>query len=92
MEHRLICKNLGLVKHTIIRTDNKTIISKGLNIEELVKFWKKELHISQKDTIVLVVGKSLYKAIKTKPLSNTNSALELFNRCGVEVVVGDNNG
>lgn len=87
MQHKFVCENIGLGQATVIKGNGQTVISKNIPIDELVTFWKKELEIPKKDTIVLCMRKELYKKIHYKPMSVPQSTLNLLNKYGVQVEI-----
>lgn len=87
MEHKFVCEKIGFAFTTIIRDDNRTVISRGLQIDELVNFWKRELNIPKEDNIVLLVSKDLYRKIHYAPYSCALSTLKILNNYGVSVEI-----
>lgn len=80
------CKTLGLINPTEVEVNNKILVTRGLSIEKLSKFWKRYYKIPPYEPIYLAMPKNLYNSVHQRAIPSCKSVAELFAEQGIKVV------
>ena len=75
-------EQLGYARPTIVRYDNKTIISVNLSISELCQFWRQEFELYDNKVLLVFEKEREMRYINQKSLASIKTTRELFAEQG----------
>ena len=76
MDNFLLCEQIGFIKPTIVRHNNETYTSQGLDVENLVARWRMKLLNWSDDWVCLGLNHKDYKSITKRPFVQIKSVAE----------------
>ena len=75
-------EQIGFMRPTIVRFKDKTIISSGLSISEMCRFWREEFEIYDNKVLLMFEKEKEFRPIWQRTLANSKSVQELFDEQG----------
>ena len=78
----LYIEQIGFMRPTIVRYGNKTIISTGLNVKDLCKFWRQELELYDKNYTLIFLSAKEFRGAGQRTLHGTKTLIEIFAENG----------
>lgn len=75
-------EQIGFMRPTIVRFENKTIISIGLSITDMCRFWREEFEIYDNKVLLIFEKEKEFRPIWQRTLATSKSVQELFNEQG----------
>ncbi|MBP3708335.1 MAG: hypothetical protein J6J36_07065 [Clostridia bacterium] len=75
-------EQIGMCRPTIARYKNKTVVSVGLNIYDLCKFWKQEFELEDGKIRLIYEKEREFRTSHQRTLHGEKSIIELFADCG----------
>lgn len=75
-------EQIGFMRPTIARFENKTIVSVNLSIADMCRFWREEFGIYDNWVTLMFEKEKEFRPLWQRTLANTKSVKELFYEQG----------